>query len=221
MDCFSRTQNLPRSATIARINDGFAAIIHRSGSPLGKDGERLNTGFASSPYPVLRCEAGFSSRPCSYTLPLCGAECSSPGMWSPFVGPSRWRSFCPFFFAPRGRPLPKGTGPVAIDISAEQTISLTEATWLLPSGRKGRPVHLSCVLRWITNGSSAPGGRRVRLEAVRLGGRWITSREALARFAEALTPRFDQESAPAPRSPSKRQQASQHAAKQLESIGIY
>ncbi len=109
---------------------------------------------------------------------------------------------------------------MAIDISTETCISLTEACRSLPTGRRGRPVHLSCILRWITNGSTAPGGRRVRLEAARIGGRWITSREALARFAEALTPQFGQESAPAPRSLSKRQKANQRAEKQLESMGI-
>ena len=107
-----------------------------------------------------------------------------------------------------------------IDIASETCISLTEACRALPAGRRGRPVHLSCILRWIINGSTGPDRKRVRLEAVRIGGRWITSREALARFAEALTPRFDQEPAPAPRSPAKRQKASQRAGKQLESMGV-
>jgi hypothetical protein len=109
---------------------------------------------------------------------------------------------------------------VPINITNETCISLTEACRLLPTGRRGRPVHLSCILRWITSGSSAPDGRRVRLEAVRLGGRWITSREALARFAEALTPQFNDEPPPTPRSPSRRQKASERAARQLEKAGI-
>jgi hypothetical protein len=108
---------------------------------------------------------------------------------------------------------------VPIDLSIETTISLTEACRSLPTGRRGRPVHLSCILRWITKGSLAPDGRRVRLEAVRIGGRWITSHEALTRFAEALTPRFD-EPEPAPRSSSKRQAASERAARSLEAMGI-
>ena len=107
-----------------------------------------------------------------------------------------------------------------IDISAETTISLTQACKFLPAGRRGRPIHLSCVLRWITNGSRAPDGRRIRLEAVRIGGRWITSREALTRFAEALTPRFDDAPAPAPRSAAKRHKANERAAKELEAAGI-
>jgi len=110
---------------------------------------------------------------------------------------------------------------VPIDISNESIISLTEACRSLPAGRRGRPIHLSCILRWITQGSTAPDGRRVRLEAVRLGGRWITSREALTRFVEALTPQFDDEPAPAPRSPTARQRASAHAARELQAAGVY
>jgi hypothetical protein len=60
----------------------------------------------------------------------------------------------------------------------------------------------------------------VRLEAVRLGGRWVTSREALQRFAERLTPRSDSKPALAPRSMAKRQQANERAAKELDQIGI-
>jgi hypothetical protein len=69
-----------------------------------------------------------------------------------------------------------------IDLLRENSISLTEAAGLVPPGRRGRPTHLSTLLRWIK-----PGVRGVRLEAVRLGGRWVTSREALQRFADRLT----------------------------------
>jgi hypothetical protein len=65
----------------------------------------------------------------------------------------------------------------------------------------------------------APSGDLVRLEAVRLGGRWLTSREALQRFAEALTPRL-RDSSPSPRSTAKRRRARERAAEQLEQIGI-
>jgi hypothetical protein len=108
-----------------------------------------------------------------------------------------------------------------LDILNESSISLTEVCRTLPKGKRGRQVHLSCVLRWITQGSKAPDGRRVRLEAVRVGGRWITSKEALARFVAALTPRFQDEiTAPALRSPAKRQRASERAARRLEAARI-
>jgi hypothetical protein len=78
-----------------------------------------------------------------------------------------------------------------ISLAAESMLSLMQAATILPAGRCGRPVTLSCLLRWVKLGAKAPDGSRVRLDAVRLGGRWVTSREAIQRFAEALTPRLD------------------------------
>ena len=77
-----------------------------------------------------------------------------------------------------------------IDLANETTLSLTQAARLLPAGRGGRPMTLSGILRWILKGARSPGGQVVRLDAVRLGGRWVTSKQAIQRFAEALTPTF-------------------------------
>jgi hypothetical protein len=106
-----------------------------------------------------------------------------------------------------------------IDLRNESTISLSQAARMLPPGRRGRPVSLSCVLRWVLDGAKAPDGTLVRLEAVRLGGRWITSVEALARFADRQTPKLENGPEP-PRSLAKRHVASERAAAQLERIGI-
>jgi hypothetical protein len=107
-----------------------------------------------------------------------------------------------------------------LDVSSESTISLTQAARLLPPGRRGRPVSLSCILRWVLTGATGPCGERVRLEAVRCGGRWLTSREALQRFAERLTPRLDGEEPPVLRTPARQRQASERAARELEDLGI-
>jgi hypothetical protein len=77
-----------------------------------------------------------------------------------------------------------------IDLSTESILSLRDAARLLPPARLGRPVSFQCLLRWVLDGSRAPDGTLVRLEALRVGGRYVTSREALQRFAEALTPRY-------------------------------
>ena len=61
----------------------------------------------------------------------------------------------------------------------ETTLGLAEAARSLPAGRKGRRPHLSTLLRWILEGVRGPRGERVRLEGLRLGSRWITSKEAL------------------------------------------
>ena len=73
-----------------------------------------------------------------------------------------------------------------IDISTEQLLTLPQAARVRPHGRLGRPTHPSTVYRWISRGARGVAGV-VKLEGVRLGGSWYTSREALQRFAEALT----------------------------------
>jgi hypothetical protein len=57
-----------------------------------------------------------------------------------------------------------------------------EATRLLPARRKGRKPHLSCIYRWTVSGC-----RGVILESIQVGGTRCTSKEALARFLEAIT----------------------------------
>jgi hypothetical protein len=106
-----------------------------------------------------------------------------------------------------------------IEIASESTLSLAQAADLLPPGRGGARPTLGCVLRWILKGAKSPSGDLVRLDGIRLGGRWLTSREALQRFAERLTPQLDGEG-PAPRTANQRRKAAEFAAKQLEAMGI-
>jgi len=109
---------------------------------------------------------------------------------------------------------------MSIDLSSERTISLAAAARLLPPGRRGRPVNLSTLLRWVLDGVKLPDGKRVRLEGVRLGNRWITSVEALERFAARQTPDLDDDQPKLSRTPTARQRASERAAKALEQAGI-
>ena len=64
-----------------------------------------------------------------------------------------------------------------IDLATEKALSLNDASRLLPAGRSGKRCHFSTVLRWILKGTKALDGSIVKLDALRLGGRWITSRE--------------------------------------------
>lgn len=105
-----------------------------------------------------------------------------------------------------------------IDVASEETFGLIEASKIFPRGRRGKRPHLSTLLRWITDGCRAPGGRRVRLEALRLGSKWVTSRQAIQRFAERLTPSGD--APPSPRSATTRSRASARAAAELDRAGI-
>jgi hypothetical protein len=108
-----------------------------------------------------------------------------------------------------------------LDLTTETPLCLAAAARLVPPARSGRRCHLSTILRWITRGARGPSGERVRLEAVRLGGRWLTSREALRRFVELLTPDLD--AGPAvttPRTPGQRRRASERAERELARLGM-
>lgn len=60
-------------------------------------------------------------------------------------------------------------------------ISFPALARLIPPSRLGRPVAISTIHRW------QRGLRGVRLEAIRIGGRWYTSTEAFQKFCNALT----------------------------------
>jgi hypothetical protein len=107
-----------------------------------------------------------------------------------------------------------------IDLTTEAMIPLARAAEMVPPARRGKKTHLSTVFRWVTDGAKGPDGRRVRLEAVRLGGRWLTSTEAVQRFAERLTPDLDRPRPPASRSPGARERAAKRADRQLRRLGI-
>jgi hypothetical protein len=77
------------------------------------------------------------------------------------------------------------------------------------------------LLRWILTGARAPSGELVKLEGMRIGGRWMTSKEALQRFGERLTPRLEHlDNSTRPRTPLRREQASKRAERLLEKTGI-
>ena len=71
---------------------------------------------------------------------------------------------------------------MSIDVSNEQLISFAELAKSLPRRRGDRPVHLATIHRWRSRGLKS-----IRLEGVRVGGAWHTSREAFRRFTERLT----------------------------------
>jgi hypothetical protein len=99
-----------------------------------------------------------------------------------------------------------------IDLRTETLISLAQAARLLPPGRNGKTTHISTLMRWIN-----PGVRGVRLEAVRLGGRWLTSAAALQRFADRLTAR---ETGFVPGQAATTEHAAEHAEQELARLGL-
>ncbi|MCE9566555.1 MAG: hypothetical protein K8U57_31410 [Planctomycetes bacterium] len=73
--------------------------------------------------------------------------------------------------------------------------------------------------RWRNTGARATDGTLVKLECVRVGGRWLTSRGAVARFVSALTDASTSvESSPIPRSPAQRRKALAVTDKKLDAM---
>jgi hypothetical protein len=106
------------------------------------------------------------------------------------------------------------------DLTVEKPVALAEACRIVPPARSGKKTHLSTILRWILRGAKSPTGELVKLEALRIGNRWVTSREALQRFAERLTPRLDGEPPSAWRTLAQRSRASERASRELGKVGI-
>ena len=97
----------------------------------------------------------------------------------------------------------------------ESRIGLSEAAKIAP----GRP-HLSSVWRWCRKGCIARNGARVRLDHERVGNRVFTSREALQRFAQALTEADEEYFAPDDEQPTsaERRREQQAALAAVDSI---
>jgi hypothetical protein len=103
-----------------------------------------------------------------------------------------------------------------IDLTVETPIPLAAAAAFVPPARGGRKTHLSTLLRWVLTGTRGPAGERIRLEAVRLGNRWMTSREAIQRFSDRLTPQLDTPPPPTPRTPARRRRDAERAGEKLD-----
>jgi hypothetical protein len=96
-----------------------------------------------------------------------------------------------------------------IDLSSEDVFPVNEA----PKHIASRPSTAS-VFRWVLQGV---GG--IKLESILLGGRRLTSSEAIQRFADARTAAVNGEPVPA-RTPRQRQRAIAAADDELTREGI-
>jgi hypothetical protein len=108
------------------------------------------------------------------------------------------------------------------EIQTGQGLSISAAGRGFPGHRGNNSIDPSTIFRWIKKGARAVDGTVVKLAALRVGGRWLTSKSAVARFVEALTAAADpgeNSSAPMLRSPTERQRASVRAAAFLKSKG--
>ena len=71
-------------------------------------------------------------------------------------------------------------------ILTETVRTTAQVSRLIRSDAGQGHVHPATVLRWILDGIQVGDGR-VHLEAVRVGSRWLTSDEAVRRFADQIT----------------------------------
>jgi hypothetical protein len=108
---------------------------------------------------------------------------------------------------------------MAIDFVSENVRTMMQAAKLAP-GREADHLHPATLVRWITHGCRAPGGRRVYLRGARVGAKWVTSVEAVNEFFAALTPQPADDSAMPVRAPGRREKAAQRAGRDLESAGV-
>ncbi|MBP3956853.1 DUF1580 domain-containing protein [Gemmata sp. G18] len=117
---------------------------------------------------------------------------------------------------------PDAAPQVLTEIQAGDGLSLARAGRLFPGHRGGVAVDPSTVFRWVTAGARGTNGDRVKLEAVRVGGRWLTSHAAVARFVTVLTAVSEQPVAVPPsvtRSSNTRRKTAERAAEKLKQMG--
>ncbi len=98
---------------------------------------------------------------------------------------------------------------IASEIAAGDGVALVEVARL-------QKTNISTIFRWVIRGLPRGSGERVKLEAIKRGRKWITTRPALTRFFAALP-----KSAPAPvtpaRTPTQRERDSARARQRLQS----
>jgi len=114
---------------------------------------------------------------------------------------------------------PLDSPTVIEEILAGDGLSLSAAARSIPAHRGKGHVQTTTIWRWVIKGVDVPGVGKVRLEAARIGCRWMTARAALKRFFAALTSAEVPTSTP-PRSPAKRRRAIAIAEKNLAAAGV-
>jgi hypothetical protein len=103
---------------------------------------------------------------------------------------------------------------MGIDLKTETIIDvIRQVPPLLGAGRNGKLQHKSFLIRAITKGTNGH-----RLEALRIGKRWVTSVEAVQRWAESQT--LDAALRPAETPAASRRKAAEQAGRELDRLGF-
>jgi hypothetical protein len=107
---------------------------------------------------------------------------------------------------------------ITSEVLAGLGLSLTQAARRFPPFREDKSVAPSTVFRWLYDGIRMPDGSRLRLEAVRLGGRWLTSGPAIERFISRQTPSLGPELNQQTTTSRQRSRSAEATEKELEAI---
>ncbi|MBX3400882.1 MAG: DUF1580 domain-containing protein [Gemmataceae bacterium] len=110
------------------------------------------------------------------------------------------------------------TPQVLQEIRDGHALGMAQAARMMP-GVGGGSCDPSTLFRWATSGVKTTTGARIKLEAVRVGRRLITSGPALERFVMATTAGYSTDPTPAPRTPAARRKAVERAERKLIEMG--
>jgi hypothetical protein len=86
-----------------------------------------------------------------------------------------------------------------------------------PAGRVLGGIDPSSVFRFVTRGTRTADGRLVKLEAIRIGAKWVTTRPAISRYLRALANPI--EATPAKPNTPKLSKPSNSSAEKLRAMG--
>lgn len=102
-------------------------------------------------------------------------------------------------------------------LSGESLLTPQDAAGLFP-GAAGRDTSPRTVILWIRRGVTGPTSERVYLEGFRVGSRWMTSAEAVARFIARLS--GEQRPQPCPQTDRQRAKRNERTRARLIEMGL-
>jgi hypothetical protein len=111
------------------------------------------------------------------------------------------------------------TTMVATVVQQHRFLTINEVASSLPGHRQNERTSPATITRWILRGCQSLAGRTIRLHAVRAGGRWLVSPDALTEFFNTLGELPDANTFLPSRSPTVRTKASNVAAVKLQALG--
>jgi hypothetical protein len=103
--------------------------------------------------------------------------------------------------------------------TAQEYKPLRDFAGRVPGQKNGSRKHISSLIRYALKGVTAPDGRQVKLQAIRLGHRWLCTDAWWSDFLAALTTSPTDPAADTTRSPHQRSRAAEQAEAELVARG--